>query len=330
MKINIYYGGRGLVDDPSLFVLEKMQAVFTELNIKYERFNLFEDKNKITTLSQTITDADAVIMATTVEWLGMGGYLQLLLDSCWLYADKSKISNVYMFPVVMSKTYGEKDVELAIIKSWEMIGGIAHRGVCAYVENTTDFEFNQKYNHMIEKAAEDIYRTVQKKRVPFPSSSLTIKNKVMKDFVEFTPQESKQLSKYAADDTFVKTQKKDIESLASIYKEMMTDEEQGGDDYYIDVLKKHFAGKSGYSGSYQISIIDKNKDISLDIDAQKLDIKYDKNPDADVNMRLKKEVFDKIVAGKITFHGAFMTGDMITKGDFRSLRMLDDLFTFNK
>lgn len=59
----------------------------------------------------------------------------------------------------------------------------------------------------------------------------------MKDFVEFTPQESKQLSKYAADDTFVKTQKKDIESLASIYKEMMTDEEQGGDDYYIDVLK---------------------------------------------------------------------------------------------
>ena len=31
MKINIYYGGRGLLDDPTLYVLKKMQNVFTEL-----------------------------------------------------------------------------------------------------------------------------------------------------------------------------------------------------------------------------------------------------------------------------------------------------------
>ena len=38
--------------------------------------------------------------------------------------------------------------------------------------------------------------------------------------------------------------------------------------------------------------------------------------------------FDDIVAGKITFHRAFMTGDMTAKGNFRSLRMLDSLFEF--
>ena len=27
MKVNIYYGGRGLIDDPTLFVLEKMEKV---------------------------------------------------------------------------------------------------------------------------------------------------------------------------------------------------------------------------------------------------------------------------------------------------------------
>ena len=28
MKINIYYGGRGIIDDPTLFVLGKLQEVF--------------------------------------------------------------------------------------------------------------------------------------------------------------------------------------------------------------------------------------------------------------------------------------------------------------
>ena len=57
-------------------------------------------KNQITTLSQTVTEADAVVLATTVEWIGMGGYMQTLLDACWLYADKGRIGDVYMFPVV--------------------------------------------------------------------------------------------------------------------------------------------------------------------------------------------------------------------------------------
>ena len=33
MKINIYYGGRGLLDDPTLYVINKMQSVLEELNV---------------------------------------------------------------------------------------------------------------------------------------------------------------------------------------------------------------------------------------------------------------------------------------------------------
>ncbi len=62
----------------------------------------------------------------------------------------------------------------------------------------------------------------------------------MKDVVRFTPQESEQLSKYASNDEFVKTQKQDIESLSSIYKEMLNDQENGGDDYYINAFFKSF------------------------------------------------------------------------------------------
>ena len=37
MKVNIYYGGRGLLDDPTLYVVNKMQEVLTELRVEVER-----------------------------------------------------------------------------------------------------------------------------------------------------------------------------------------------------------------------------------------------------------------------------------------------------
>lgn len=90
MKINIYYGGRGLMDDPTLYVIGKMQEVLEELHVTVERYNLYELKNSITTLPQTLKTADGIILASTVEWYGIGGYMQQFLDACWFYGDKEK------------------------------------------------------------------------------------------------------------------------------------------------------------------------------------------------------------------------------------------------
>ena len=119
MKINIYYGGRGLIDDPTLFVVNKMQAVLEELHVNVERYNLHELKNTITTLPQTLKSADGVILATTVEWYGIGGYMQQFLDACWLYGDKELISKIYMCPVVMATTYGEREGKLQLSAAWK-------------------------------------------------------------------------------------------------------------------------------------------------------------------------------------------------------------------
>lgn len=114
MKVNIYYGGRGLLDDPTLYVLGKMEEVLRELRVSIERINIYEHKNEIATLPQTMKDADGIILATTVEWLGIGGYMQQFLDSCWLYGDKEKIQTTYMQPIVMSTTYGEREGEVTL------------------------------------------------------------------------------------------------------------------------------------------------------------------------------------------------------------------------
>lgn len=74
MKVNIYYGGRGLIDDPTLFVLEKMEKVLDELRVSVERYNLYEEKSNIMVLPKTLKDVDGVILAASVEWYGYGGF----------------------------------------------------------------------------------------------------------------------------------------------------------------------------------------------------------------------------------------------------------------
>ena len=73
LNINIYYGGRGIIDDPTIYVINKMQEVLEELRVHVERYNLYDGKTNITTLPQTLKEADGIILATTVEWYGIGG-----------------------------------------------------------------------------------------------------------------------------------------------------------------------------------------------------------------------------------------------------------------
>ena len=42
MNINIYYGGRGLIGDPTQYVIKKMCEVLEELNVNVKRYDLYE------------------------------------------------------------------------------------------------------------------------------------------------------------------------------------------------------------------------------------------------------------------------------------------------
>lgn len=329
MKVNIYYGGRGLVDDPSLSVISKMQEVLEELRVDVSRYNLYEIRSGITTLPLTLKEADAVILSTTVEWLGIGGLMQEFLDACWLYGDKSKISQLYMFPVVMSKTYGERQAYTTLLDSWEILGGKTCNGLSAYVDDTTDFEFNKDYSAIIEKKAEEIYRTISQKAVTLPSSNKTLRN-LMKDTINFTPQESEQLSKFISDEEFVQTQKRDIEELSSLFKDMLVDEANGGDEYYTTVLKKAFKPQQGVNASYYLIIDDKKKSVVVDVQSGKLECHLGVKDNADIVAKLKKDTFDKVVSGRMTFQRAFMAGDITARGNLKTIKMFDELFVFMK
>lgn len=328
MKINIYYGGRGVIDDPSITVINRMTSVLEELRVQVERFNLYEMKNTIMTLPQTLKEADAIILATTVEWFGIGGYMHSFLDACWLYGDKNKISGTYMFPIVMSKAYGEREGVMELTNAWEMLGGKACNGLCAYVEDTTEFELNVNYMQLVEKKAEEVYRAVSQKFTILPTSNKAIKQNIVGDTINLTPQESEQLSKYAADDSYVKQQKEDIEQLAGIFKSMLENEEKGGDSHYINMLKENFVPQNNFSATYVLKIDGRDDALIIIIRNGSLNCYFGQLENADVIAKMSIDILDKIIEGRMTFQRAFLSGEMTAKGNFKTLRMLDDNFVF--
>lgn len=394
MKITVVYGGRGLIEDPTLYVLEKMQMVMEELRVEIDRINLYEDRNQITTLPAMLKETDGVVLGVSLEWFGIGGYMQEFLDACWLYGDKDKIASLYMMPVVLATTSGEKEAQLSLMKAWEVLGGLPADGICAYVENPVDFELNKEYGRVIEKKTEQLYRTINQKQVVMPSSSTVIRNKVLKPkTIDLTPQESEQLSKFVSDDVYVKQQKEDIEELAVLFKGMLGNESENAvnempeaSEDAVEALEdiatenhavnpnltisakelskplfervespksddlaqeeeqiktqtipkdfkarfeQNFYPKKEFSANYLITITDKDQMLLIDVADDRLTITDAAEETGDVILRVASNVLNRITIGEITFQRAFMSGEMKVKGDFITLRTLDQIFRFS-
>lgn len=328
MNINIYYGGRGLIDDPTLYVINKMQEVFEELHVKVTRYNLHEMKNTITTLPQTLKEADGIVLATTVEWYGIGGYMQQFLDACWLYGDKEKIAKIYMCPIVMSTTYGEREGKLTLANAWEILGGLPCSGICGYIADTVMLEMNEQYSVIIEKKAENMYRTISQKVASFPASNQAVKQMVsFTQNVDFTPQETEQLSQYASDDSYVQRQKEDIQELASLFRDMMTSTEEDS-EAYVSAFQKAFKPQPGFAATYALKLSEAKPPLVIKVNGPAVAIAYEQTSGTDVEMSIEASVVEEIIAGRMTFQRAFMSGAMKMKGDFKILRTLDQIFVF--
>ena len=326
MNINIYYGGRGLIEDPTLNVIEKIEKVLEELNVNVARYNLYETKNAIATLPQTLKEANGCILAVNVEWFGIGGFMQQFLDACWLYGDKERLKSVYMLPVVIATTYGEQEALTHLKTSWELIGGNVCGGIATYVKDALGFDLNEGYTKIIEAETENLYRYISQKRVVLPTSN-SIKKSAIRESVHLTPEESDQLSKYVSDDDYVKTQKEDIEELTSMFKGMLETQANSDNKGFVPFFLNNFKPTGNYTADYQIEIEDEKKFLYIYIENKVIECRYEKHP-ADIIMRLSKDTLDDIVHGKLTFQHAFNSGEMKAKGNFNGIRMLDQLFKF--
>lgn len=317
------------MDDPTLYVINKMQGVLEELNVTVERYNLFEQKNNIPTLPQTLKSADGIILATTVEWFGIGGYMSQFLDACWLYGDKEKISKLYMCPVVMSTTYGEREGKLNLQSAWEILGGLPCSGICGYIPDPASLELNEEYLSLIERKAENVYRTINQRVSSFPASNQAVKQKIsITKNISFTPQETEQLSQYVADDSYMQTQKEDIKELTSLFKGKLEKAEAEDTTLFVKDFEKKFKPVPGFKAVYKFVIDGRRRPLIIRVNASSCECSYGSVDKQDVEASVSLSTMNEIVSGRMTFQRAFMGGDMKMKGDFKALRTLDQLFPF--
>ena len=158
-----------------------------------------------------------------------------------------------------------------------------------------------------------------------PNSNLAVRQSVLRTpQLELTPQESEQLSKYVSDDSYVKKQKEDIQELASMFKDMLGKVSQEDDVAYIDQLRNAFVPQQDFHARYLLmTFADKKKPLFIEVKDEDLTIRYGQEENIDIYAKLTPEVMDGVIAGRMTFQRAFMTGEMTAKGNFGViLRML--------
>ncbi len=283
-------------------------------------------------LPQTIADADGIILATTVEWFGIGGKMSEFLDALWLYGNKDKIKTTYMLPIAMSTTYGERDALTSLNVAWETLGGIPVVGICGYIPEGTKFENDNSYDRIIEKRTEDLYRSINQKMPVFPSSYNEVKQKVsVTANLNLTEQEQATLSEYASDDVYVQKQKSDIQELTSLFEDLMAESSSpNNEDKYITQFKNHFSPQPGFVSTYKFVIAGQKEPLIAKINGKSLECFYGDVDNANVELQLTPDVLQEIYDGRVTFQRAFMGGQMKMKGDFRALRSLDLVYNFQK
>ena len=163
-----------------------------------------------------------------------------------------------------------------------------------------------------------------------PASNMVLRQNLLKSHtIVLTPQESEQLSMYVSDDSYVRKQKEDIEELTQLYKEMLDGGENDITGEFIRNLKENFHPIEDFSATYSIELSDINKTLIVEINDSHLRCYYGEKPDADVIAKTTRAVMNKLVLGRITFQGAFMSGELTAKGNFKTLRTFDQVFQFN-
>ncbi len=163
-----------------------------------------------------------------------------------------------------------------------------------------------------------------------PASNIVIRQNLLRsNSIVLTPQESEQLSMYVSDDSYVRKQKEDIEELTQLYKDMLDGGEIDSNQEFIRNFKENFNPIEGFSASYSIELSDVKRTLVVEIQEDHMKCYYGEKADAEVIAKTTRDVMNKLVLGRNTFQGAFMSGELTAKGNFKTLRTFDQVFQFN-
>jgi len=341
MKILIIYAGNGLADDLSLAAVKRIHTVLNELEVNVKQWSL--DYQDITEefLSE-LSIAEGVVLATTVEWIGIGGRMQTFLDRCYHFNQQELFQGKYLMSVALTKTNGDRDASNYLTKCWDMLGGLEGVNVCGRIKNSVELETNERTISIIDKKTEDFYRVLNQKRDTLPTgtgySPKYISNEMELDRPDtFTKMNiideyvgDNKANKIIEEDPFIAEQRKDILEISDFLKQQLNQNDNLSGNKYIDrFLQTFICEDPSFNCTYNIIITDqKNKDIILKVKDKKLAGYIGTDPSADVIVNIDTNILDEVIKGKLTIQRGFLTGKLKAKGNFTLLYEFDNIFKF--
>ena len=347
-KLILVYGGSQLSNDPSYAVAEQVSSVLTELNVGIKRIDLYKNDYRMDAFLDELEEADGVILATTVEWFGIGGAMQTFLDKAYMSGHFNMFEGTYLLNIVVSRHNFEREALNHLLKSWEILGGIEGVNICASIESSADIETNNDLLFAIDKKAEDFYRIINQQRLPLPNSINNNKvilkvasseivdegeQMVMQQVVGPEKKEEtveNQMSFISNYDEFIEKQQQDINDIASLFKERLSTTKGTGGMSIPELFEYKYKPDKNFEDC-KISWITNDavtEHFILDFKGSRLKTSKGRMKEADVIISSSLEVVEKITEGKLTVQRAFMTGEVKAKGNFTLLYKLDGLFAF--
>jgi len=347
-KVMLVYGGNNLPDNPTYEVIERISMVLAELNISVQRIDLYKKNLEMEQFLDELEGADGVILATTVQWYGIGGRMQTFLDQCWEMGRLDPFKGAHLFAVVISLQSYERDALTYITKSWEILGGVEGVNICASIEHSADIETNTLLLEAIDRKTEDFYRILSQQRISLPTSihdnrillKIPVKQPldegeqmVIQQAIGEEKEEEvieNQVSFMGNYDEFMEQQQQDIQRLTGLFKERLSAQKRTDSKTYPEIFEyKYKPDKTFPDCQISLEITDRpSETFILTFKGATLKARYGQEKDVAVNIRSKAATLDKMIGGKITIQRAFMTGEIKAKGDFTLLYKMDQLFAF--
>ncbi|WP_281813274.1 SCP2 sterol-binding domain-containing protein [Vallitalea longa] len=339
MKILIIYGGSGLADDLSLAAVKRIHTVLNELEVEVKQYNL-ENTDITEEITNELQSTKGVVLATTVEWMGIGGRMQTFLDQCYAY-NNQYFNDKYLMSVILTKTNGDRDASNYILKCWDMLGGLEGVNVCGKIDRFVELETNEEIISVIDKKTEDFYRIIRQKRNVLPTGTENFSKPVIDQHIDddvFAKMniideyvgDTKTKAKIIEEDPYIVEQRQDIEEISDFLKQQLNKNTNLSGNKYIDrFLEAFICEDSSFTCTYNIIIINqKNKDIILKVKDKKLAGFIGTDVKADVIINVEANTLDEIIKGKLTVQRGFLTGKLKAKGNFTLLYEFDNIFKF--
>lgn len=316
--ITIVYGGLSIEDNPTKLACERIAEVFTELGLTVVSYDLItQDKEKVL---ESLRQSAGVVLATTVEWFGIGYVMQQFLDECYLVKRDGMFDEIPLFSIVFSRNKMEKEASDYLNSAWQMLGG--WKGVEVYGSFSNRYELltNGEALTFIEKKAEQFYRYGLQQSYQLPHS-LSGESSFKERSI---PLEKEEQAKESAE---MSDHKKNVVALSEKLKAKLEEKTKAIAIGLTDLLAERYKGYTDkeYLVQFQMGS-GEGENIAALFKPSGIYCYYGQEEDAVLTVNIDEELLRQILAQKISFRRAFMTGKLSVKGELNLLYKLDEFF----